>query len=611
MNGVIRAALGACTAWLWLWLTACGGGSSSDSVGGPATNAPPGSGDAVAPTLTIASPTASGGYNAPDATVSLAGVASDNLGVVRVSWRNGATGASGNAVGASSWSIAAIALVPGTNVIMVIAHDAAGNTGSANLSVFYSPSGTPSLAGNVDSSLVNRNAVNAVYVYGGIVAPDDFGSPTPPLATAVVTQDSGACSFTYRLDALPAGTYTVAFTSQAANDSPASNDAIAFRGIATVSIGASGGATNNFAAGRILRVGPTRTHTRPSAAAVLAQDGDVIEIDAGEYLDDIVVWRRNNLTLRGVGGRAHMRATRTIPFDGTDEGNGKGIWVTAARNIVVENIEFSGAKVPDENGAGIRADASDLTVCNSYFHDNENGILGGSGIVTIEYSEFNHNGLGEFGRTHNMYISEGTTRFTLRHSYSHHAHIGHNVKSRAQENHILYNRIMDERTGDSSYAIDLPDTGLSFIVGNLIQQGPATDNSIVVAYGAESGDNGRPELYVVNNTFVNDRGSGTFLSVRAGTTARIVNNIFSGGGAVLSGPGTLTTNLVSNTPGLVDIAGFDYRLTASSPARDAGSDPGTGAGVSLRPTSQYVHPLGRMDRPTAGPIDIGADEYSP
>ena len=418
-----------------------------------------------------------------------------------------------------------------------------------------------------------------------------------------------ACTFSYQVAGLAAGTYTVAFTNQAANDT-AANENITFRGTSQVTVSAGGGAVHNFLPSRLLQVGPSRSLLRPSAAAAVALDGDVIEIDAVEYLDDIVVWRRNNLTLRGVGGgRAHQRATQIIPFNGTDPGNGKAIWVTAGRNIAVENIEFSGARVPDQNGAGITADGPDLTVCNGYFHDNENGILGGAGIVTIEYSEFNRNGFGD-GFTHNMYINEATTRFTLQYSYSHQARIGHNVKSRAQENHILYNRIMDEQTGTSSYSIDLPNTGLSFIIGNLIQQGPLTDNSTIVAYGAENANNIRQELYVVNNTFVNDLGGGAFFSIRGGTTARFVNNIFAGGGAVPSGAGiTLTTNLVSNAPGLVDRSNFDYRLTAGSGAINAGGNPGVGAGVSLAPTSQYLHPANRQDRPSAGAIDIGAYEF--
>jgi len=597
----IRIAGGVYAVTLLLALGACGGGST-DSASNPPTSNPT---DTTAPTVSITSPTASGNYATASATVGLAGSTSDNVGVASVTWRNAANGASGNASGTNPWSIANITLVLGPNAITVTAHDAAGNTRNATLAVSHNPGGGGSLSGSVDSSLVNRNSLNAIYVYNGTVVPDDIGSGTPPLATAPVTQDINACTFSFQLGGLAAGTYTVAFTNQAANDT-AANEAIVFLGTAQVTVGAGGGAIHNFLPTRRLQVGAMHTLKVPSAAAAVALDGDVIEINAGEYLNDNVFWTQSNLTLRGVGGgRAHMRATVLIP-----DSNGMGIWVTRGQNTTVENIEFSGARVTDENGAGIRADNSGLTVCNGYFHDNENGILDGSGVVLIEYSEFGYNGhCPPSGCTHNMYFSNSVTRFTLRYSYSHHAHIGHTVKSRARENYILYNRIMDEADGDSSYTIDLPNGGLSYIVGNLLQQGPNTDNSTIVTYGAEGLSNPSRTLYVVNNTFVNDLGSGTFISLAAGSTATVQNNLFVGNGTIVSGTATQVTNRSTNTPNFVNIGTFDYRPTAATPGIDQGTAPGLGGTFNLTPTYQYVHPTNRQNRPSAGTIDIGAYEF--
>jgi len=58
----------------------------------------------------------------------------------------------------------------------------------------------------------------------------------------------------------------------------------------------------------VLRVGAARELKRPSAAAQIARDGDVIEIDAGIYAADAAVWRQHRLTIRGLGGRAQLRA---------------------------------------------------------------------------------------------------------------------------------------------------------------------------------------------------------------------------------------------------------------------------------------------------------------
>lgn len=593
---------------LFFLVAACGGGGGGGSTGGASTilTAPPTEvSDSVVPTISIIQPTTGATYTAPSANLILSGTAADNVGLAEASWSNSLGGGGNQAISgvAADWSFN-VTLQSGINILTVTARDTSGNTHNAVLTVSYAAqTGQVSLAGHVDSSLIDRNGINAVYAYTGAVTPDDLGGAgAAPYAVTPVNQETGSCNWSYRFGSLPPGQYTVAFTSQAANDNPATDDAINFIGTTAVTVQGASPAAQDFPASRILRVGAGKTYTKLSAAIAAASDGDVIEVDAGTYSGDVATLYQNNLTLRGVGGYAHLKA------NGANAG-GKGIWVIKGNNTTVENIEFSGATVPDQNGAGIRQEGNNLTVCHGYFHDNENGILGGSGDVLIEYSEFAYNGFGD-GQTHNMYITD-TNRFTLRYSYSHHAKIGHNVKSRAVENYILYNRIMDEVDGTSSYAIDLPDAGLSYIIGNLIQQGSGTDNSTIISYGVEQALNPKKELYVVNNTIVNDLGSGTAIYVRSGTTAQIVNNIFSGNGKVLSGPGALTTNLVSNNPGLVNIVGFDYRLTAASAARDSGSNPGSVNGFSLMPVNQYQHKASTEARPVAGNIDIGAYEYMP
>lgn len=358
-------------------------------------------------------------------------------------------------------------------------------------------------------------------------------------------------------------------------------------------------------AGPVLSVGPTRPLLVPSWAARCAKDGDTVEIDAATYERDAAVWRASNLTLRGVGGRPHLEAAGA-------HAEGKAIWVIKGRNTTVENVEFSGATVPDGNGAAIRLEGRDLTVRRAYFHDNEMGILTGADAeshVLIEDSEFSRHGSDD-GRNHNIYIG-AVGRFTLRSSYVHHARIGHNVKSRARETFILYNRIMDEVDGNSSYAVDIPNGGRAYVIGNLIQHGPRAENSTIVSYGAEGLTHPDNQLYVINNTFVNDRAiGGTFIGVSGRPSViRVVNNIFAGPGTVVSAPAELRSNLISAEPGLRDRAHFDYRLKPTSPAIGAGADPGSANGVPLTPTAQYVHKATSEPRPALGRVDIGAYEH--
>jgi hypothetical protein len=297
----------------------------------------------------------------------------------------------------------------------------------------------------------------------------------------------------------------------------------------------------------------------------VARDGDLIEIEAGVYAGDAAVWRQSGLTLRGIGGRAHLRA------DGA-HAEGKAIWVIKGANTTVENIEFSGAKVGHRNGAGIRLEGSGLTVSNCHFHHNEMGILAGANPtsdVVIERSEFSHN-MRPDGHNHNVYIGK-VRSFTLRASSVHHAALGHNVKSRALQNYVLYNRIMDERDGRSSYALEFPNGGLTFVIGNVIQQGMFNDNRTMVAFGTEGLKNPVNELHFVANTMVNEDARGArFLFTRDGThAARILNNVFAGPGKLLVGPGELQNNARVRMSEFAAPEKFDYRLKSSAASMGA------------------------------------------
>lgn len=357
------------------------------------------------------------------------------------------------------------------------------------------------------------------------------------------------------------------------------------------------------ATARKLEVGPGKTYSMPNQAATAVQDGDTVEIAPGNYDGEVATWRAHNLVLRGSAKFARLKAPSTIP-------NGKAIWVIQGRNATVENIEFYGAVVPDRNGAGIRQEGDGLTVRHCYFHDNENGILGGGGSaseVVVEYSEFAANGHGD-GYSHNLYISN-IGSFTLRFCDTHHAKVGHDVKSRAQKNFILYNLIRDGADGTASMEIDLPNGGTSYLVGNVIQQGPASQNSNIVSFGAEGLSNTGKDLYVVNNTIVNDRpGGGTFVNVRSGGTAKVWNNPFVGPGTAVAGTADTASNWQGNDPGFLDRAAGDYRLAATSVAIDKGRDPGAAGGFSLAPTHQYIPNAASMARPARGALDLGAYE---
>jgi hypothetical protein len=227
---------------------------------------------------------------------------------------------------------------------------------------------------------------------------------------------------------------------------------------------------------RVLKVGPNETLKRPSDAARVAQDNDMIEIEAGRYVGDVALWSQNGLLLRGVNGRPHLDSQGRVAAD-------QGIWVFRGNDIVVENVEFSGARSTARNGSGIRFFGNNLTVRDSYFHDNEDGVLtyiAPEGDILIERSVFARNGAGD-GQSHNIYIGK-VRSFTLRFSHSHDSKAGHEVKSRARINRIEYNRLTDEGNGNSSYLIDLqarpPPCSMAPVPSTTILAAPGPDWSI-------------------------------------------------------------------------------------------------------------------------------------
>jgi hypothetical protein len=395
-------------------------------------------------------------------------------------------------------------------------------------------------------------------------------------------------------------------------------------------------------------VGPSRTYKTPCAVSTLVANGDTVSIDYSAssgpgvgYYDDTCQWNASSLTLIGAlksnGARPVLNAAGLTDTSTTGHiADRQGIWVFTGSNVTVENMEFENAAVNNAdgaNGAGIRSSGVNLTVLNSYFHNNQDGILesniSGSNIV-IKNSEFYQNGVSDpsltngYGYTHNLYIGHCAS-LTFEYNYTHASYVGHLLKTRAAVNYILYNKITQEN-GTSSYEIDIPNGGTSYVIGNEVEKGANAGNPALLSYFEEgaNADNPGQDLYVQNNTFVNQFGSGTFaVDDSTSVAALLANNIWYGAGTVTNQSGaTQTTNYsVSNDPSMfVAFTTYNYNLssTAGSPPVNSGATPGSSTeGYSLNPNYQYVQSTNSaggyaecsQPRTTVSTIDIGAYEY--
>ncbi len=340
---------------------------------------------------------------------------------------------------------------------------------------------------------------------------------------------------------------------------------------------------------RILHVGKGQEFPTVAAAARKAQDGDIVEIEAGTYWRDVATWTQNKLTLRGVHGRVRLMAAGAAA-------EGKAIWVFRGGDFLVENIEFSGARVADKNGAGIRFEKGRLVVRNCVFSGNEMGLLTSndrSAELEIESSEFGANDFDDARNHHHLYAGE-IARLRVTSSYFHHGRAGHLLKSRAKENFIFYNRLTDELGGRASYEMEFASGGIAYVVGNIVQQSATSENPHLISFGAEGYVWPRNELYLVNNTLVDDKSrNGIFLRVAPGAQRLVAaNNLLIGNGKLEdAGPGEFRTNVRAEWSDVAMAPRQDYRLKRNSSFAGKAVEPGTVNGVPLRPQAEYAHPL--------------------
>ena len=284
---------------------------------------------------------------------------------------------------------------------------------------------------------------------------------------------------------------------------------------------------------RTLEVGPNAPYHQPSAAIAAALPDDTIEIAPGTYFDCAVL-SASRLTVIGKG-------PGVVLTDKTCEG--KAIFITHGNEITIENITFARARVPDQNGAGIRVEGRDLTVVNCRFIDNEDGILAGDATgsrIIIRDSEFLDNGKCASECAHGIYVGH-IALLRIENSRFSRTKEGHHVKSRALRTELVNDTITDGPEGTSSYLVDISNGGSLVMENNVLEKGPMSSNwSAAIVIGAEGVTQPTTELLIRNNRFTNDNEHATiFVRNLTATAASLIGNKFRGKVQPLSGDGSV------------------------------------------------------------------------
>ena len=287
------------------------------------------------------------------------------------------------------------------------------------------------------------------------------------------------------------------------------------------------------AAARTLEVGPGKPYAQPSQAAAAAQDGDRILIADGEDFD-CGTFPQNNLTIEGASEAGAVITDKAC--------GGKASLVISGANVTVRSLTLTRVRVPDGNGAGIRAEGKGLTVDHVRFVNNQEGILAGDipgGTIVVRGSEFTRNGSCERSCAHGIYVGnlallrvEGSTFRGTREA--------HDIKSRAARTEVVGNDIADGPDGTASYEVDIPNGGSVVVSGNQIEKGPKAGNhTAMIMIGEEGITQATREITVEGNTVRNDGDYATVLVFNGtATEAQVKGNHLAGQVTPLHGDGT-------------------------------------------------------------------------
>ena len=251
------------------------------------------------------------------------------------------------------------------------------------------------------------------------------------------------------------------------------------------------------ASGRVLTVGASKAmFTSLQAALAGSKDGDRIQVAAGTYANEVIVID-HKVIIEGVGGIARFVAP-------TSKDGGRGFF-TANTDATLRNLEISGADNWNGNMAGLYVAAGNVTLVNSYVHDNNVGLTTAENTAItlgIYTSEIGPNGNAAHGN--NPVNINGIGSLTIRNSTIHGATTGHELKSKAWFNDIEDSRIYDDATSPSSFLLNLAQGGQATIKNNVFYKGPASVNGTLIHVGGEGPTYANTDVQITGNTIVSN-----------------------------------------------------------------------------------------------------------
>ncbi|MBV9812240.1 MAG: hypothetical protein JO326_05780, partial [Acetobacteraceae bacterium] len=169
---------------------------------------------------------------------------------------------------------------------------------------------------------------------------------------------------------------------------------------------------------------------------------------------------------------------------------GKAILIAAGTDVTVRNLTLARARVPDRNGAGIRAEGHNLSVENVRFVDNEDGLLAASvpgSTLRIAGSVFERNGSCAERRCGNALTVGEIATLRVTDTRFGDARGGRAVESQAARTELVGDELSDAPDGVAGALVGLPEGGDLLVQDCRFRLGPRTAAPRTAVLVGESG----------------------------------------------------------------------------------------------------------------------------
>ncbi len=365
-------------------------------------------------------------------------------------------------------------------------------------------------------------ASSSLKISGSTIVSDRPGATLLQNQTSIIANISGNQVYGFNTGKLAAGPAALSanvtvFARPAVTTAPLITPAIAL----PVEFGRAGAVA---ASGAVLTVGLGGAFTTLTDALTSAHDGDTIRIAAGTYNDDGLTIS-HKLIIEGTGGLARF-VSAAAP------GNGLAQFVITT-DVTFRNIEITGVAVPGGVAAAIRSQGGNLTLVNSYIHDNQVGLVadkGTAGSVAVYDTEIARNGTPD-GRGANIDVAE-IGSLTLRNDWVHDSLAGPEIRSRADNTVIDATRV-SQMVGNGTADIELPNAGRVTITASAIEKGAFSQTAPLIQVGGDTAYAGSV-VSISGTTLISDMTSvpTTFVANQSGeATVAVSGSTFVGGTA--------------------------------------------------------------------------------